>query len=972
MTPQLSELASVTSNPDRARLALERLVERDPQAIDQLGEDALGRVAIVAAVSGPLVEAVARHGRLAAALDGELGARSAAEVQQRAADAVGEASNPAAALAVEQREGMLRIAARDLLGIADTPAVAAELADLAQGILGAAVDHCAAAHGARLAVIAMGKLGGRELNYVSDVDVIFVGDEGDWAASQRAAEQFMRMMAEFPPEGRAYEVDANLRPEGQDGSLARTLDSYRAYYERWAKTWEFQALLKARPLGGDVELGVAFSELIEPFVWPDRLDPEAVAEIQRMKGVVETSSSVRRAGPRQVKLAPGGLRDIEFAVQLLQLVHGRHDSSLRSPNTLDALAALAAGGYVGEDDAGDFHHAYVFLRTVEHRLQMANLRRTHTLPHDADERRRLARTFAGRLHPHDGEAPRDAGGDLLEQFDAELARVQGHVRRLHEKLFYRPLLDRFAQLSAAEQLHVGPDESDARLAPDAARERLAALGFARPEEALDHLDALAGGVTRRALLLRTVMPAVLPTLADSPDPDGGLAAFRSLADRTSESPYLLRTMRDNPPVADMLARVLGASSLVGRWLERQPEVLGLLADTTGLERRLAPEEYARLADGLRRRSQHASDIGEALRRMRRREAARVAVRDLAGMADVVDVASELSGLAQACLQAAVDHVVPDGVTLAVIGVGKLGGSELGYASDLDILLLVEPADALGAARDAAEELLAMLSGITPEGQAFRVDLNLRPEGKDGPLVRTLTSYRTYYERWAQTWELQALTQARFVAGDRSLGRAFVSGLTDLVYPPEVPPNRAIDVRTMKARVERERGQQGPAKGARSRAQRPMTPTGRLGGARRSAAPAAARVDLKLGPGGLADVEWTVQLLQLVHGGRTPNLRRPGALAAVSACVSEGVLSAEDGEWLESGWRLLTRLRNAIYLSGARETDLLPSSGEGMNRLARMLGYARPGGQSLQEDVARTMRRVRKVHERCFYDAKRSP
>ena len=965
--PDVRGLAAQTSNPDRAESALQRLVDRYPEAVEQLGDEGLGRLAIVVAVAEPFVEYAGKHYRMREVLSGDLSARTPALVQEGCREALTWDLPPAAALAVEQRAGLLRIAARDLLGMADTPQIAAELADLAEGVLSAACDFVCSQTSVRLAIIAMGKLGGRELNYVSDVDVLFVGDDDDWAASTKAAETFMRLMADVTPEGRAYEVDANLRPEGRDGSLVRSVDSYRTYYERWAKTWEFQALLKARRIAGDSALSSQFEELVAPFVWPDRLDPQAVAEIQRMKGVVENSTQVRRAGARQVKLAPGGLRDIEFAVQLLQLVHGRHDPALRSPNTLDALAALAAGGYVGEEDARDFHGAYVFLRTVEHRLQLANLRRTHTLPQDADERRRLARTMGTYLPGSDG----GDRGDLLERFDVELARVQGLVRHLHEKLFYRPLLDRFAALSADEQLPLGGDGGEPKLAAEAARERLVALGFARPDAALSSLDALAGGVSRSAQLFRTVLPAVLPTLAAAPDPDEGLAALRSLAGRTAESPYLLRTLRDHPPVADTLARVLGASSLVGRWLERQPEVLGLLADPTGLETRLEAADYRRLADGLRRRTSSTKEVGAALRRMRRREAARTAVRDLAGLAGPVDVASELSGLAEACLQAAVDHVAPEGVTLAVIGMGKLGGSELGYPSDLDVMLVAEPGEAHAEAEQAAEALLELLSGITPEGQAFRVDLNLRPEGKQGPLVRTLSSYRTYYERWGETWELQALTQARHVAGDRSLGRAFISAMADLVFPSPSQTHRLAQVRTMKARVERERGGGRSATGPRTRTGQPRTPTGRLGGNRSaSSAAAGARVDLKLGAGGLSDIEWTVQLLQLKYGGSLPALRRPGALAAIAACVEEGLVSQQDAAWLAEGWTLLTAARNAWYLAGAHDSHLLPTAPDQLERLARMLSYERPGGQQLGEDLTRKMRRVRKVHERYFYDEDR--
>ena len=963
MPVDLSELAAATSNPERAHTALQRLADTSPAALDRLGDVELGRLAVVAAVCAPLVDAAARHERVADALSGDLGPLDAPTIHQRCAAAMAEAPSPARALAVEQRAGLLRITVRDLLGLADTPTVAAELADLAQGVLSAALAHACRDRDVAISLIGMGKLGGRELNYVSDVDVIFVA-EGDYADAAAAAGDFMRLMAEVTPDGRAYEVDANLRPEGKDGPLVRSLDAYRSYYDRWAKTWEFQALLKARVVAGDADLGAAFTELIEPYVWPDRLDPEAVGEIQRMKTVVEKSTPVQRAGARQVKLAPGGLRDIEFAVQLLQLVHGRHDRALRSPNTLEALAALARGAYVGEEDGAEFRNAYVFLRTVEHRLQMANLRRTHTVPSNDDDRRRLARTVAAHLSPEGGKQP----GDLLHRFDSELARTQGEVRRLHEKLFYRPLLARFAALSSAEQIAVAGQTEETGLAADAAKERLVALGFARPQEALRHLEALAGGVSRRAHLLRTVLPAILPTLAAAPDPDAGLAALRSLAESTQESPYLMRTLRDHPPVADMLARVLGASAVVGRWLERQPEVLGLLADATGLERELLAEDYARLAEGLRRRSQ-GSDIPAALRRMRRREAARTAVRDLAGLADVVAVGHELTGLAEACLQAAVNHVVPDGVRMSVIAMGKLGGRELGYASDLDVLIVTETTHDDADGEQAAERLLEVLSGVTPEGQAFRVDLNLRPEGKDGPLSRSLSSYRSYYERWAETWELQALTQARPVAGDPELGAAFLEMVNHFVYPMRAPAQRLADVRKMKARVERERAGVSTGIRARTRGARPAAPTGKLGGrARTPPLRVGTKTDLKLGAGGLSDVEWTVQLLQLQHGGAQQRLRVPGALAGVEACVEAGLLDGQEGRWLADGWRLLTRLRNARYLAGARDTHLMPADPVKLERLARMLGYERPGAQRMSEDLARAMRRVRRVHERAFYDA----
>ncbi len=953
--PALRALAAAPSPADALR-GLSRLADARPSAWELLAEDEelVRRAATIASASDALVDLLATSPSAVEVLCGDLAPRGASRVAADVAAALDdvEPQTAPARLAEVQRLGLLRCAARDLLGAADTPTVAGELAELAEGVLRGALTYVGGDDGGGLAVIGMGKLGGRELNYVSDVDVIFVAD-GDWTQATRTAERLLRLLGAPTPFGRAYEIDTNLRPEGRDGNLVRTLDGYRSYYERWSKTWELQALLKARFVAGDEDLGRRFAELVEPFLWPDRLDAAKIAEIQGMKEVVERSPAVQRVGTRQLKLAPGGLRDIEFAVQLLQLVHGRHDPSLRSPTTLTALAALAEGGYVDEADAELFADAYRFLRTVEHRIQLVSLRRTHTIPADEEQRARLARNLGFR----------DLRTETaLEQLDREHQRVSGHTRRLHEKLFYRPLLERFAEVTAADRVGVagGLDERSAF-------ERLQALGFSDPAGALSHLQAMASGVSRRARLFRTLLPALLPTLAAAPDPDGGLASFRSLAERLGETQTFLRTLRDNPPVGQLLARVLGASSVVGRWLERQPEVVSALADLPRLAEPVDVAGYRRLADGLLRRGDDLETAGAALRRMKRREVARIAVRDLAGYADVPEVGAELSGVAEACLEAAIALVTPPGVRMAAIAMGKLGGRELGYASDLDLLLVYEPQGEGERAAAAAEQLLRLLAGITPEGKAFHVDLDLRPEGKDGVLARTLEGYRSYYERWGQTWELQALTQARPAAGDPELGAAFVDLIRPLVYPADVPAERLQAVRRMKARVERERSRAGEQRSlvrrGRPRAMRP--------GMRKPTAVAdrggpGDRVDLKLGPGGLADVEWTVQLLQLAHGAAEADLRRPGTLAALDAAQAHGLLSPEDAAWLREGWLLQSRLRNGLYLLGAADTSTLPAGGIVNERLARLLGLTAPGAQKLHELLRQAQRRVRKVHERVFY------
>lgn len=918
---RILERLAVGAHPAAALTTALDLADTEPAAWRQLAavDDHLERLAVLAGASDALAELVVRSAEARAVLRGDLPAWSLDEVR-RAADAA-LAAGAAHGLAELQRLGALRIALRDLLGRIDTPTATAELSQLAEGIIASARNAVASAD-TPLSVIAMGKLGGRELNYVSDVDLLFVARDGNAAA--REARSLLELLGEVTPAGRIYEVDTNLRPEGRDGPLVRSIDAYRAYYERWAKTWEHQALLKARPITGEDDLGAQFSTVIEPFVWPERFGNGAVAEIQEMKGVVENSAPVRAAGPRQLKLAPGGLRDIEFAVQLLQLVHGRADHSLRSPNTLEGLAALAAGGYVDDGDANLFSDAYQFLRTVEHRLQLRHMRRTHVVPSDAADRRRLARAVGFR----DIRAT-----DALEQFDREYARVQGYVRRLHEKLFYRPLLTRFAEMTPHEQRQLGSG-----LDETAARERLEALGFASPKRAVAHLDALVGGTTRLTRVLRTTLPAILPALASAPDPDGGLTELRNLCDRLVHDPTLLVTLRDAPPSGELLVRLLGRSRLIGDWLARDPDLISNLGDPSTLDEPFDKDALHVQLEALLQRSGDPHRVAAAIGRRLRRELVWTAIRDLSGHTDVEAVTDHLTDVADAVLEAATRLALRDtDVDLAVIGLGKLGAGELGYASDLDVTVVFDPADARDEAIAAVERIQSLVSIIAPSAPAFTLDLGLRPEGKDGPLARSMASYQRYYERWAQSWEFLALTQARVVAGDADLGARWLEMVGAHVFEAQAVHTRLGDVRSMKARVEQERGR--TRNGA---------------------------IDIKLGAGGLSDIEWTVQLLALAHGGTHPELRVPGTRRGLTAAAATGHIDDRQHGWLLHGWRTMTRLRNALYLMGERTSHVLRDKAEVRAHASQVLGNDAPGVQRLEEELRRAMRRVRNVHEQVFY------
>ncbi len=545
-TDPLVTAIAAAADPDLAVAGLARLfgaaASRDAPSGDVLSRDALraalraeedfrDRLAAVLGVSAGLADHLARHPEDAELLRGAIARPAEAELRAGLLRAVGAdpgdpdpgdpdpgdpdapvaaGGEPTAALAAAYRRRLLHLTARDLTGAVTVDEVGEELADIAAAVLEAALAVARAelppgATPARLAVVAMGKCGGRELNYASDVDVIFVAepvkDEDETAAlatASRLAAGLIGVCARSTPEGSIFPVDPNLRPEGRAGPLVRTLASHLAYYERWAKTWEFQALLKARPVAGDMPLGQAYADTLGPLVWQAARREHFVEDVQAMRRRVEQSLPARQAG-RELKLGPGGLRDIEFAVQLLQLVHGRTDEALRSPATLPALAALAAGGYVGRADAEELGAAYRFLRRTEHLLQLNRLSRTHSLPEDPAVLRRLGRAMRFNDVPNEPWFPPSGTGirsDPAADFDEEWRRHARQVRRLHEKLFYRPLLDAVARL---------PSEA-ARLTPAEARARLEALGYVDPAGALRHIDALTSGVSRRAAIQRTLLP----------------------------------------------------------------------------------------------------------------------------------------------------------------------------------------------------------------------------------------------------------------------------------------------------------------------------------------------------------------------------------------------------------------------------------------------------------------------------------
>ena len=968
---RLFEGLQMAANPDTALQSLVRLIEKHPDlrtlaAADPETSEPLYRVL---GASEALGEFLIRHPEHLDAFDVRASPEplQADPEQLRAALLKSVQADPRsvrpvasvtgtdayAALRTAYRRGVVDLAVKDLCA-ADPldfmPAVGAELADLAGAAIEAAlaVSRAEAAEqfGAAdvadvgLAVIGMGKCGARELNYISDVDVIYVIDTAglDDARANTIgtalASGISRAISSIAREPGLWEVDANLRPEGKSGPLVRTLPSHESYYARWAESWEFQALLKARTIAGDTELGTRYENAIAPLIWTSAGRDGFVESVQAMRRRV-TEHIPAAEEQRQIKLGRGGLRDVEFTVQLLQLVHGKSDETLRCRDTTSAIAALSSGGYIGRSDAAGFDHAYRYLRLLEHRIQLFQLRRTHLMPVNEAALRALAKAVLG---PFSNERPHPDA--LLSAWQ----KTKRSVRELHERIFYRPLLNTVAKLSS----------EDARLTPEAAQGRLAALGYGDPKGAMRHIEALTAGVSRRAALQRQLLPVLLDWLAEGVDPDAGLLGFRRVSEALGTTHWYLGLLRDSTAAAERLCHVLSNSRLIADLLEVSPESVAWL----GQDKELAPLSYEAQWQEITSKMSRHSDPESAMRLIRlirRREILRIAIADSAGLLAQDQVGAALADTDRAAVLGALR--VAEGIVSAkgplktavlVVAMGRQGGREIGYGSDADVMYVHRalPGYTEEEAQEQAARIVSKVSSLLTQPlkpaimaeRVLQVDADLRPEGKNGAMVRSLDSFAEYYRRWSLVWEAQALLRARPMAGDDSLAEDFLELINPIRYPESISDQDVREVRRVKARVESERLPRGadPAR------------------------------HLKLGRGGLSDVEWLVQLLQLQHAGKNPGLRTTSTLEALDAAASLGLVEDDDARLLASAWRLASRIRSANVIWSGRASDLLPSSRRDLEAVARWCGYAPGQAAILEEDYLRLSRRARAVFEKVFY------
>lgn len=834
---------------------------------------------------------------------------------------------------------LLRIGARDLLGDADLATTTGELAHLADACLaealrwadglaradwGAPLD--AAGEETGLAVIGLGKLGGEELNYSSDVDLVFVyGADGRTAGGRagqvdngeyfaRVCRELVAVLEAVTEEGYAYRVDLRLRPEGRMGALVLSLDRYRDYYRERAELWERQALIKARVSAGDARVGARFLELAREVVYRPGLDARVVPAIRTMKREIDRSLAAKDGAASNVKLGPGGIREIEFLVQALQLLYGGDDPWLRERTTLKAIFRLSERGYLAPDLGRTLSDGYVHLRTVEHRLQILHEFQTHTLPAD----RRALGLLARRVGV---DAPPLRAARLFE------ARHRAVTRAVH-----RAFRDFFAARQARPRRRV-------RLPSVLA---LRATGFADPERARHNLQLILEGrplvpyPSRLRTALEHLFPLLLDALWKSPDPDEALNQFERFLAAAGPRAGLVTLLAGDAALLTGLVRVCAGGELLTQLLIAQPELLASLAGPETLRR---PRTAAALRAALAPVFAPTASPGERrdrLRRLKQAEELVIVWRYLLGVTSIEGYSREMTALAAATLLAGwlltlaplvERHGVPrDGsgrfVPAVTVGLGKLGGRELITGSDLDLFVVfgvpdgddgrtdgAVPVDAHTFYSTAVERLAGALGDITAAGVAFPVDLRLRPGSKGSGLASSVEAMERYYTADGDLWERQTLTRARVVLGDRRLARRVRRLLRQLVYGASLPPGQLKEIRDVRARMERELGRETPG-----------------------------RRHVKYGRGGLVDVEFLTQALQLVHGHDHVEARASSTVAGLRGLARAGALDPAAAAALIEHYRFLRRVSAALRLLGARPADTLELAGPMPARVATALGF----------------------------------
>lgn len=880
---------------------------------------------------------------------------------------------------------MLRIGARDLLGLATLDDTVTSLSQLADVTICAALDHSrrlVARDGGEAIgedgeplgffVLGMGKLGGQELNFSSDVDLVYMYESDAVAEGSRAAREFFthvaagitRAIGDMTADGVVFRVDLRLRPEGVNGLPVNPVGVALDYYEGWGDTWERGALAKARTVAGDFKVGARFLADLEPFIFRRHLDYDTVEDLRGMKDRIDAELALAHPGTRNVKIGRGGIRELEFVVQVLQLIHGGHVPSVRGTSTRGAINDLEREQLLSSAEAVELRESYLFLRNVEHAIQVEEKRQTQMLPQRPDGIRWLAR----RLGYGTGRRGASSGEDEVLGFERDWDR---HTHRVHE------LFVRFLELRPDEEprpghrmdpvaLAVLGQIADGRL--EDAGVVLGRMGIPGGETAARNLARIYQGRLRgpaspqRRRAVEALAPHLLDAVARSSDPSRALEGLVEFLIRTGAHTSYLALLGGSPKTMEILVSLFASSPYLASHLVGHPELLDSLvrADSAA-----SPEPTAEaLREALQVAMATAKSGGQwdeeevfaVLRRFRVTELLRIGLGDLAGALPSEGVHRALSTLAEVVLVEAVEsarHIVStrvqgpwDQLKLAVIGMGKLGAREMSYGSDLDLIFVYEGAaqgydpDTHVLATKWVQKFMALLSTRTSEGVAYEVDARLRPSGRSGPLVTSLEGFRDYHASQADLWERQALIRSRVVFASGDLGARVDAAVAARVWGVSLEAEGVAEIFDLRSRVENEL-------------------SGEDGG----------RLNIKTGRGGIVDIEFVVQMLQLRHGFDNAAVRCRGTAEALEALEGIGVLDHQQADDLLRHYRFLRRLEARLRLERDRPVEELGADAATVAPLAVRLGYEGedPGGRLLG-DYHRTREEVRALYETFFIAA----
>ncbi len=865
--------------------------------------------------------------------------------------------NPLGALHPFKLRETIEIALRDIAGMSPFEETVARLSLLADWVIETAlrltwselaVKNPAVPEGKPdegFAVFALGKLGGRELNYSSDVDLIFCRraseDDRERRFFSRLGELLVQALGRSGPEGFLYRVDMRLRPHGETGPLVPTIESLENYYESWGEAWERQALIKVRAICGDEELCRRFMRFAGRFTFARQMDDSSLEEIKRVKHRSEKEYA-RTGGRIHIKQGAGGIRDIEFYVQYLQLIAGNQHPEVREAGTLKAIRALGGVKALLAGEESQLSLAYLFLRTLEHRLQLRALIAEELMPECRSEMEALALQLG--LEPENR-----AAADLL---DRTLRGYQIRVRSILERIYLPP-----GTLRPREREEEFAQLLSERTPKDRVRNLLLLYGFRDTDKAWQNLRLMALGPAghllppgERRAFLEIVFP-LLEVLRESYDPDQALHHLESFAAASGNRVSFLRALASRRAHLSRLSNLLALSNLSHQILIRHPEYFDSLARGIHLqEGRKWADMFGELANRLQ--STQGPGRAIALRRYRQREMIRIAYRDLAGLGGTLDISGELSDLAEACLRASMELACEsDEFPLQIVALGKFGSRQMHYSSDLDLLFLYEdpPACATQAERTRlqlrqdhrVERLLELLAGVTSEGIAYKIDLRLRPEGGSGLLARSWTSFVDHTRKYMQPWERMALVRSRMLICAAPFRARWDEFLLKSVYEFGWDTAALEAVRYVKRRIEAEHNRESRI-----------------------------NLDFKFGHGGITDLEFLIQLMQVRLGSKIPGVRAPGIQKALCAIRDAGAISEEECASLQSAHSLQRRVENHYQLIEEWTSREISRESPVLDRLARSLGYRDRGPESAKKaflsDWNAAAHNVRSLVDKYFY------